>query len=119
MGREVKFRAWVSEQKYMAYQGTPDLETIQSFMFHFGDKELSQFTGLFDVDGKEIFEGDIIQYQQHHFNTSWVVTKTKVIKWKFDKWNVYETNAGECDIKVIGNIFENVELVLEIEKIII
>lgn len=63
MKREIKFRAWDESQKYMAYQGTPDLETIQSFMHHFGDKELMQFTGLTDKNGKEIYEGDLIYYE--------------------------------------------------------
>ena len=59
--REIKFRSWDDEQKYMAYQGTPDLETIQSFMFHFGDKELMQFTGYKDINGKDIYDGDFLQ----------------------------------------------------------
>ena len=33
--RLFKFRAWYEKEKYMAIQGTPDLETLQSFMFHF------------------------------------------------------------------------------------
>lgn len=36
----IKFRAWDKSQNYMAYQGTPDLETLQSFIFHFGEDEL-------------------------------------------------------------------------------
>ena len=60
----IKFRAWNEEQKYMAYQGTPDLETLQSFIFHFGDKELMQFTGLHDKNGKEIYTGDILQLKR-------------------------------------------------------
>ena len=62
MQRELKFRAWDESQKYMAYQGTPDLETIKSFMYHFGDKELMLFTGLHDKDGNNIcvYDGDIV-----------------------------------------------------------
>jgi uncharacterized phage protein (TIGR01671 family) len=59
--RTIKFRAWDESQKYMAYQGTPDLETIQSFFHHFGDKTLMQYTGLKDKNGKEIYEGDILK----------------------------------------------------------
>ena len=35
------FRAWVESQKFMAIQGTPDLETLQSFMFHYADEKIS------------------------------------------------------------------------------
>ena len=52
---QIKFRAWDESQKYMAYQGMPDLETIQSFIFHFGDKILMQYTGFKDFNGKKYF----------------------------------------------------------------
>lgn len=111
LANRLLFRAWVASQNYMAIQGTPDLETLYSFMFHFGNEEnIMQYTGLNDMFGNKIFEYDIIEYTQHHFNTDMVKIKRKVVKWKYDKWGGYETNAGESDIKVIGNIFENPEL---------
>ena len=60
MERELKFRAWDKSQKYMAYQGNPDLETLSSFMFHFGEDIVMQSIGLKDKDGDEIFEGDLL-----------------------------------------------------------
>jgi hypothetical protein len=109
MNREIKFRAWDEHQKYMAYQGSLDLETIQSFMHHFGDKPLMQFTGMHDRNGKEIYEGDIIRSEY------WNPTDYKVIfedgEFCFVSLAAIEhpyTNSIHYarDFEVIGNIYE-------------
>ena len=113
MNMEIKFRAWDERQKYMAYQGTPDLETIQSFMHHFGDKELLQFTGQIDKNGTDIYEGDILKSE---------LDKSMVVSWSNEfasfvlvtiglvkpKLSGESCNPENCE--VIGNIHENPEL---------
>jgi len=69
-----------------------------------------QFTGLYDKNGKEVYEGDVIKYKQHHFNSEHISEKIKAVQWKYDRWGIYETHAGESDIEVIGNIYQNPEL---------
>jgi uncharacterized phage protein (TIGR01671 family) len=129
--RTLKFRAWDTLAKKFTY---PD----KGYQGHFvltlngefwnlqngsgGDEYVvQQWTGLKDSKGNEIYEGDIISYLQHLFNASpdKYQVKTKEVKWKNMKgcWNVYESQAGEDNLEVIGNIFENSELLNnELEK---
>ena len=96
----------------MAYQGTPDLETIQSFMHHFGDKKLLQFTGLKDKNGKEIYEGDIVRIYgnkaQVIFQSGSFKIVTKNTKGEFLSWRYFQE-----EIEIIGNIYENTELITQ------
>lgn len=115
------FRAWISSQNYMAIQGTPDLETLQSFMFHYGNEEnIMQFTGLSDKNGSKIFEGDIVTYKRSVGNwTGQTMTTTHKIIFT-EEVNAFVMDYGSSYIKlrkhwgyeyeVIGNIYENPEL---------
>lgn len=123
MKREIKFRMWnVSQMIYAPNHLNSNLEpyiTLHGLYYvngiHQKDMVLMQYTGLYDKNGKEIYEGDIIKYRQHYFNINSETQlayplKTKEVKWNYDRWNVFETNAGESEIEVIGNIYENPEL---------
>ena len=107
--RELKFRAWIEKEKYMALQGEPDLETLSSFMYHYSDcKNLMQYTGLKDKNGKEIYEGDILGFEVIR-NFKEITVYHFAVTWDFE-------NAGwiqfspKNKIVVIGNIYENPEL---------
>jgi uncharacterized phage protein (TIGR01671 family) len=73
---------------------------------------IEQYTGVKDKNGREIYEGDIIEYTQHLFNTEKTKQKKKLINYiaREAKFNVYETAAGQTDHTIIGNIHENPEL---------
>lgn len=119
--RTIKFRAWASfnhhydeKTQYMAYQGTPDNETIQSFMHHWGNYELMQFTGLLDKNSKEIYEGDIVEVNK---KTVGIVEYTKracfAVRWNLSNGLTVKKTlfwATEKGCEVIGNIYENPEL---------
>jgi uncharacterized phage protein (TIGR01671 family) len=113
------FRAWISSQNYMAIQGTPDLETLQSFMFHYGNEEnIMQFTGLSDKNGSKIFEGDIVSFinagglDDDYGVIYFCETRFKfaIINEKTDLDEDLYNITRPAIIKVIGNVFENPEL---------
>ena len=125
--RELKFRAWDKSQKYMAYQGDPDLETLSSFMFHFGEDIIMQSTGLKDKNGVEIFESDLLidRYPVDEedlslgYNESFlpVVWCDKQLMWcvdaSFAKDGSYLYSLVEYFdefLEVKGNIYENPEI---------
>lgn len=124
MDREIKFRAWDHFNQTMWKQN--GLGNFFTSIERFNKITLMQFTGLYDKNGKEIYEGDILGGFPHG---------NAIVKWNieyacFESITFYETvdEAGQSsteEIKsllanelkscydswqVIGNIFENPNL---------
>ena len=123
MNREIKFRAWdgkrMHSQQQLVFCGKNYLETI-------GGKALMQFTGLKDKNGKEIYEGDIVSCDQVqgfgkvvgivHFgidyreSSGWADPRIYLDTRQFQKHNGSEFCIFHVQPDVIGNIYENPEL---------
>lgn len=138
--REIKFRAWHKEEKQMLEVESLHFgfyrEKIKSlevcWLDYSGDKrritgnakiekiELMQFTGLHDKNGKEIYEGDIVSLKSQYETDIPIDTKSRVEfsdgSFRLDfhgmilNWAVLEYTKSNWLIEVIGNIWENPEL---------
>jgi uncharacterized phage protein (TIGR01671 family) len=125
MSRQLKFRVWDKIAKRFikcneVYQGHYSLSLKGKFynlQNGSGDDDyiVQQFTGLKDKNGKEIYEGDIIQYQDGSYQSA--NYDKVVVEWMsedagydYTGWKLKDTFLQGGSYKVIGNIFENPEL---------
>lgn len=125
MNREIKFRAW-NGKKIMPYvsilglsegfayghdrswlHNSMDWDSDEEFI---EDPTLMQFTGLKDKNGKEIYEGDVVNYLLSHDSNLNVLTSQ--IKWHNYAWrlNGLWLLTEVHSVEVIGNIHQNPEL---------
>lgn len=125
MNREIKFRAWDNENKYMVTSKQGVFTALRNSMnivrqddgyYNDGDllkpnKEkytLMQFTGMFDKNGKEIYEGDIVKDLEEK-----IIGKIEYIENMSGYFLVYgksECISSICEVEVIGNEYDNPEL---------
>lgn len=125
--REIKFRAWNKIVKQILYNVYP---IDQEGTCNFGSGtiincEVMQYTGLKDKNGKEIYEGDIVSIKSQYETDEPIDTKARVEF--FDgafildfhamrlTWAVLEYKNSNWLIEIIGNIYENPELLTKLE----
>ena len=127
--KNIKLRAWYEEEKEM--QRVTDIYfnkktgEIESFVakgkkcnYHtdFDNHKLMQYTGIEDENGVEIYEGDIVKLIIDEFGSDIGVIKFEMGGFVIDyknldtefEWLYYVQD--DCDIEVIGNIYENNDL---------
>lgn len=119
---EIKFRAWDKKSKkwlkecWISLYGYPiinirsehmgaDLPEIREDIV-----ELTQFTGLTDKNGKEIYEGDLVGEKDFYFEVTWdrgafhIGNSQTLIEWLDSR------SRKGFGTEVLGNIYENPEL---------
>lgn len=134
--REIKFRAWdkisgkVRIIDSIAFDKQGKIKVINVWGYNLIEQEetrihlsnkkelerivLTQFTGLYDKNSKEIYEGDIVVFESV-FNKDKFVGRVmyysgcKPILWD-GKYSIDLAETNKEDLEVIGNIYENPEL---------
>lgn len=105
--REIKFRLWDKEyNKIIDWTEFLFRRFTFDYLIEHSDKFIiQQFTGLTDKNGREIYEGDIIKTESSSmFRKN--IYEIKYYQNRFTPDDICDKN----DIEVVGNIFENPEL---------
>jgi hypothetical protein len=128
--REIKFRAWdrqlesmlVGTNQYGNEEPDPGYRESSAGAFtrlwdalaRFNESNrfaLMQYTGLKDKNGKEIYEGDVLVYMDISGSGRPRKFPPRKIRWHRDTCNFNVTRPGpDAENEVIGNIYENPEL---------
>lgn len=136
--REVRYRAkdlvgsWVYGEPHIQCK-RPHIHSDIYIINYIDADTVCQFTGLYDKNGDEIYEGDIVDWTFFYASGGLQgvvekdITLRGVIKWGtagfvFDVWRNDFENAGwygiasltfdsTSDIKIVGDIYDNPELV--------
>ncbi len=116
--RTIKFRAWDAEYKeFTHWDKIKKYRNLQKLM-SLHHMKIMQYTGLADMNDKEIYEGDIVKLKYG------IIPLTEILEvvWSNDycSWwfknicqDKHSGGAGmeyQDDIEIIGNIYQNPEL---------
>lgn len=119
MKREIKFRAYVRDEGRLLNVNLIDFDNEYVRVWDeygedeeewlFKDCELMQYTGLKDMYGRDIYEGDVVEFEVS-------LTRTKAeVKYSRNQFivsmnSVMPRSLDLYLVKVIGNKFQNPEL---------
>lgn len=126
--REIKFRCWDKENKemldveYLHWDDCTREFSIRTTMytdyFDIEDMILMQYVGLKDENGKEVYEGDILEKIYTDYNDKEFLREKYLVQNNICGWELRNLKKPKSHrsfqllkgCKIIGNIYENPEL---------
>ena len=100
MMRDIKFRAWDGEDMIYFDLALVNDESPLWFSNTVEEGDVMQYTGLKDKNEKEVWEGDIVKHEG----------KVMVVPFAPGHVLISKEGAENLDVFVVGNIFENPNL---------
>jgi len=117
--REIKFRIWLKNKEEMDYNDC-FIRASGNPVIWGGDEQekdsyvLMQYTGLKDKNGKEIYEGDIVKTDKEYKDIIiWEDGSFFLKSTDKDYDNEYLWEYIPKRLEVIGNVYENKDLIYE------
>ena len=119
--REIKFRAWDTYKKiwteYKIHEGIVfflDKNTgvwVGKYDEGYKEFDLMQYTGLKDMKGKKIYEGDIVTLHNDKYKVIFNTEEARfVLREDEFELEIPFTNNNSKKMEIVGNIYENPEL---------
>lgn len=108
--REIKFKFWEPVNKIMSLWGEFDYTFIVETPVH---GAIMQYIGLKDINGKEIYEGDIMKAEDGTWEVQWRdAANFALINDAKQEGSVAFADGTYAleETEIIGNIYENPEL---------
>jgi uncharacterized phage protein (TIGR01671 family) len=109
MNREIKFRIWDKIKN----QWNPYTEITQVGNLNIAEDNWQipmQYTGLKDKNGKEIYEGDIIKGFDFTAKVYWNIYQASFQIKTSNNGGAFLNEEYMSNFEIVGNIFENPEL---------
>jgi uncharacterized phage protein (TIGR01671 family) len=117
--RTIKFRGRTNEGNWVFGDLLTNQSEILAYKGQYSvDKDtIGQFTGLLDKNGKEIYEGDIIEGQRYRHviryeekETAFMAVLLPEYSWVRNDCHISQEWVIEFGKRVVGNIHDNPEL---------